>query len=267
MFTDPMPHLQPQEYHTEPQPHHAPAPNRPSDYSAMTKIPEAHQSKSRETIFVNNASFSFEKDKLQSLKIGPSYQTDVNDENVQKLKNEILQKCKNAIDEYEKMSSILKTLSIGLLSMNIVEIIISFFMLLILSMKYVPSDQTMIWTSLTMLMCIGEIFSAVKAINSSQNKSIKEMKEFICTSKVFCLIFLLTCALLVLVLGGVILEPPAKLTSEQKGKLVALQGILMVITFLKLISQISFIKIGIYLNNQLLSMSGENVNILQQTTS
>ena len=248
MFTDPMPHLQPQEYHTEPQPHHAPAPNRPSDYSAMTKIPEAHQSKSRETIFVNNASFSFEKDKLQSLKIGPSYQTDVNDENV-------------------KMSSILKTLSIGLLSMNIVEIIISFFMLLILSMKYVPSDQTMIWTSLTMLMCIGEIFSAVKAINSSQNKSIKEMKEFICTSKVFCLIFLLTCALLVLVLGGVILEPPAKLTSEQKGKLVALQGILMVITFLKLISQISFIKIGIYLNNQLLSMSGENVNILQQTTS
>ena len=228
-------------------------------YSALTRIAEVPESSNRDSTFVSNhPSFSFEKDKLHHLNIGPSYQTDVNDENVQKLKDDILKQCQNAIEEFDKYSALLKAISITLLSFNIIEIIASFFLLLILSMQYIPPDQILIWIGLTMLLCLAEIYVSIKAINASQDKNIDEMRAFICNSKVFACIFFASCVFLMLCLDGVIAPTGDALTEDQKRRLGAVQGVLFVLTFLKFVAQVVFFSMGEFLKKRLQAMAGED---------
>jgi len=260
MYKDPMPDYKPQEYHTEPQPAVIlKAPQK--DYSILTKIPELPESSSRDNISIyaqnQNNSFSFEKDKLQNLGVSSfSHQTDVNDENVQKLRSEILQKCKSAIENYERYGTVLRLIAVGLLSLDIMEIMGAFFLLLIFAMQFMPTGLIMLWTGSAMVLCLVELFVCITAINSSQNKSLQEIQKLICYCKICILIFVLACTLMVMIIGEIINDGSENIDVPRRRKLLVFKGIIMVLTFLKIIAQISFLWFSYYLKKQLDAMSG-----------
>ncbi len=225
-------------------------------YCALTGIAETPESSNRDSTDVSNRlSFSFERDKLQNSKISPSYQTDVNDEKIQKLKNDILRQFQRSIEEYDRYSTLLKALAIAMLSVNILEIIAAFFLLLVLSVQYIPSDTIMMWIGLAMLLCLCEIFVAIKAVNATQSKNMSDVRWFVCSAAAFALVFLGFGVLLVLHLIGVIPASTDKFAVEQAGRLVLVQGILTVIVMLKLFAQIGFIFFGVKLNGLLATVA------------
>ncbi len=247
------------EYYTEPQ---RPVGANPIDERSpnpmLTKIPETPESSSRElTVVSSHPSFVFEKNKLQNVNIGPSYQTDVNDENIQKLRSDILRQCQGAIGDYDKYSAFLKALAIALISVNIIEIIGFFFLLLVLSMQYVPYGHIVMWIGVAMLLCLSEIYSSIKAINSTQEQTLEGMNEFVRISALLVCLFLFFVVLLILSLCGVVLGATDSMSAGQAGKLVLVQGILLGITVLKLAAQVAFVWFGLRLRRQLFTVSGD----------
>ena len=225
----------------------------------FAKLPESTERLQKESTFAGNqASFSFEKEKLQQLQIGPSYATDVNDDNIQKLKEDILRQCQVASQQYDNYANVLHVVSVILLSLNVIEIIGCFFLLLILSIQYVPSDQIMLWIGSAMLLCVGEIFIALKAINSSQGKVMLELQSFVRLIVVFLCLFGAAFIVLVLTLSLITIPVAKPLTEGQQSLLFFVKSMLLIVIILKVIGQIIFLHIGRTLVRHLQAITSEH---------
>ena len=252
MFEDPMPGLEPQEYHTEPQ-----LPQKPIQNDCHTQKKDENSKKSSIANQSNNESFSFEKNKIQSLNLVRNFQTDVNDESIQKLKDDIMQKFQEAIISYNSSKSLIKNIGLILICINVTEIIAAFFLLLIMSIEYIPSNQIMTIVCFGIVLCLFEIFSAIKIINSFQSKSLAEVKVLICHSKLFFAFFSIAFVILILMFYGLIFPPDNNLNEDQISKLDIINGIILFVSFSKLFGQIIFIVICNNIKAQLINLNGE----------
>lgn len=140
---------------------------------------------------IGNESFSFEKAKIQQLRIESIPPMDVNDESITKLKAEIFRRLQTAMERFEKVSNIIRTLTVIFLFIEILEMIGMFFMLLYLSLKMIPAEQIFFWLGSSLGFSLAEIFLLIKGIVTSQSKQSKTHKDFLLASAVFFILLLL----------------------------------------------------------------------------
>lgn len=230
----------------------------PGNFTALPNIREESVSISKDaSMEEKNSSFGFEKTKVQNLQIGPTYQTDVNDENIQKLKEDVLKKCQQTMLIYDKYSNFLRGTAIIVLSLNILEIIAYFFLLLFLSAQHIPSNQILMWVGLAMVLCIGSIYIVIKGINSSQSKNNNDIKEFLWCSLLFLIFYVMVSVFFILVLSGLVVTSSAVLSENQLDKLFLVEILITATTFLKIFGQGIFIFFGRILKEKLDIMSGD----------
>eukprot|EP00826_Nyctotherus_ovalis_P003627 TRINITY_DN10745_c0_g1_i3.p1 TRINITY_DN10745_c0_g1~~TRINITY_DN10745_c0_g1_i3.p1 ORF type:complete len:325 (-),score=97.59 TRINITY_DN10745_c0_g1_i3:90-938(-) len=140
---------------------------------------------------IGNESFSFEKAKIQQLRIESIPPMDVNDESITKLKAEIFGRLQAAMEKFEKISNITRTLTVIFLFIEILEMIGMFFMLLYLSLKMIPTEQIFFWLGSSLGFSLAQIFLLIKGIVVSQSKESKPHKDFLLTSAVFFVLLLI----------------------------------------------------------------------------
>ena len=187
-------------------------------------------------------SFSFERDKLQHLKIGPSYQTDVNDDRIQKLKDEILSKIQHAKAFYERYITAIKIVGMIMIAFNCLEIVIDIFMLLILVLQYIPADQIFIWVGSSIALSLIHLFMSLKATSYSPNKDVGTAADFFCCSVVLLIVTVI--ASVVFSVLAVKVPSMSELTVDQRSKLLFCRAILVMGIVLKIVSQSVFVNLA-----------------------
>jgi len=130
-------------------------------------------------------SFSFERKKLENLKIIQNDQIDFDDNKVEKLKDEIIQKITDAKNDYVGHSLLLKIFGIIMLGIDICEIIFSGIMCLILAIHHTPTNLICIWLVSDILLTIIHIILCYKSSSYKPTKEISEIQEFHCKIKIY----------------------------------------------------------------------------------
>lgn len=190
--------------------------------------------------FLGNESFSFEKSKLQQLKMEGTPPMDVNDESITKLKNEIFLKFQNVLINFEKISNIARILSVALLFIEILEMIAMFFMLLYLSLKMVPSEHILLWVGSSLFLSLIQMFLLIKAIIASQSKDVKTHKEYIYAGVLF-FVFLVIVSIIglkAILFGSNLFDDELK--PEVKDTLKHAQRIILIPILIKITFQVIF---------------------------
>ncbi len=211
------------------------------------------------------SSFSFERDKLRQLHIGPSNQTDVNDERIQKIKDDIFQRLKNAAQTHERYTAMVRMLGMSMMGVNALEVIVDFFMLLVLALHYIPSDLMLTWVGSSLLLTCAHTYMLSHAIDMSSERDLPRTKRFLCWSAVFLTGLLLTGIAYIGVLLGTD-ESERKLTTEQHYKLALAQTIFMVGVGIKLVSQVLFVWMGLEIKKQVGTLAMEELKSDRSTS-
>eukprot|EP00826_Nyctotherus_ovalis_P028069 TRINITY_DN2208_c0_g1_i23.p1 TRINITY_DN2208_c0_g1~~TRINITY_DN2208_c0_g1_i23.p1 ORF type:complete len:288 (-),score=87.37 TRINITY_DN2208_c0_g1_i23:133-996(-) len=141
---------------------------------------------------LGSESFSFEKEKIQQLRIESIPPMDVNDESIAKLKTEILKQFQNILNRFERVSKIARILTVALLFIEILEMIGMFFMLLYLSLRMVPTEQILFWVGISLGLSLAQMFLLIKGIVAFQSKDSKAHKEHLYSVLIFFLVLVVT---------------------------------------------------------------------------
>ena len=112
---------------------------------------------------VSQESFSYEKERVKVLKFEGSSVVDINDDSIQKIKAEILQKFEEEQAKRHSLISAFKYTTASALAGVGIEIIVTFSVLLYLSFKGIPVVQILLWFGLSIAMCLGQFFVMIKA--------------------------------------------------------------------------------------------------------
>ena len=150
---------------------------------------------------IGEEAFSFEKSKLQQLRIEGTPAIDINDESVTKLKKEIFQRFNSILVSFEKISTVSRILAVVLLFVDILEMIGMFFMLLYMSLRMVPSEHILLWVGSALLLGLIQMFLLIKAISAAQSKELKIHKQYMVLAVVF---FILALTFTILCMSSVI---------------------------------------------------------------
>ena len=232
-------------------------------YGPLEEPPERPTKTLTATCDIKDASrseaFSFEKSKLHQLQIEGGASVDVNDENICKLKKDIMERFQTILLAFEKTASIIRVMSVMLLFMDVLEMIGMFFLLLFLSLKLVPSEQILIWIGSGLLMCLLQMFMLIKGITSTQSKDLNNHRVYMWISAVFVVLTFI----LIIVTGSTALLNVEIFTSylkpDVKNALKIAQRVLLISTSIKLIFQIAFIMLERQQIHFLSRISGDEV--------
>ncbi len=215
---------------------------------------------SRRDVVADNGSFDFERSKIQQLQLEPAQQVvDINDESICKLRREILERFQIILIVFERNSGVIRIMSVILLFLDILEMIGMFFLLLLMSLKMVPSEQILLWIGMALIMCLLQMYMLIKVIGATQSKDSRDHRDYICAS----VWFFLSC-ILVLSLAGcnAIFDLDLFMKSlkrEAKTTLRAAQKVLLVTTALKFACQVVFVVLEVKQMNNLAKMAGDDV--------
>ncbi|MDR3548422.1 MAG: hypothetical protein P4M11_09205 [Candidatus Pacebacteria bacterium] len=206
----------------------------------------------------NRENFGFERSKLQHLQLEPAQQSiDVNDESICKLRKEILDRFQFVFTKFEQTASIIRVMSVILLFLDILEMICMFFLLLLMSLKMVPSALILLWISIALTMCLFQLFMLIKVISATQSKDHRHHRSYIWVSAGFFLACLAVIGLTscTTIFGYEFFTQDLKRSA--KSTLVVTQETLMITTVLKVAFQVVFDVLEVKQLRNLLRMSSE----------
>jgi len=223
---------------------------------------------STEKEIIGDESFSFEKSKISQLKIDSALPVDVNDESIVKLKNAIMEKFKNILSSFEKMSILHRFIAVILLFFDILEMIGMFFMLLYLSLCMVPSEHILLWAGSGLFLCIMQMFLLIKGITTAASKESKTHKEYM----IIAILFFLICGFFVVACSAVVIYKieifSDHLRIDAKNSLKFAQKILLISNSVKVLFQVFFVIIEcVQLHNLNMMNTGENERIKTEAAS
>ena len=259
-----MPELEPQEFHTEP----SLSSRKMNPRNIETSKNDSNNIlNSNQLTQHNSAPFRFERNKVRNFKIDPSIQTDINDEKIQNLKNQIIDQYKRSARKRMKYAELLKAISISLISVNIMEIVAFIFLFIIIVMDCEYIDEILFWTAIGILLSIFEIFINLKTMKNSKETAINEIKKFICFIKISLCFFMLGFTFVLLVIAGVISNSEEEIDEDQEAKVTIMKSAILIVSFFKVISQFVILCISSTLKRQLQALPTDaNGNIELEPT-
>ncbi len=133
--------------------------------------------------------FSFEKEKIKALRLHESSTVDINDETVQKVKEDILGQYQTSLAQRKRMLSLFKYTTAGSLTMVGLEIPAMFFLLLYLTFQSVPSAQVTLWLGSATLLCLGQLFLLIKSYAVTYLGEQKDFLEIVCYTCWFAVVY------------------------------------------------------------------------------
>lgn len=182
--------------------------------------------------------FKFEKSRIQELHIEDSYVNDINDEGIQKLREDVLKRFQEMLNLFEATATIIRVMAVLLLLLNVLEMIGIFFLLLYLSLKAVSSDQIILWVGPGLILSLFQMYLLIKAITVTQSKDVQEHYNFLFISVGFIIFCFFNVVLLFIAVVGNFQIHANALTEDAKTAIRISQSILLFSTSVKLIFQL-----------------------------
>jgi hypothetical protein len=202
--------------------------------SALQNISVLQDSHSKDsTVGDAEQMFRFERGRVEDLHLEPSPHSENDETCIQHIKEDILTQGRAARADWERLSTRLSVLGMVMLALTGAEIMGALTALLVLVGLQTPADQVMIWVGTMMLLCVGNLYMAVRTHKVARSTDLLALQDYCYCSLLFLSLFLVAFALILLCLTYGRMDYAQSLRPDQKSNLHLLRGLLVGSTALK----------------------------------
>lgn len=128
--------------------------------------------------------FTFEKGKMSKVQIEDTT-FDVNDTNIQKLKNDTLKQFKDSFNLMENTGKITKMTGILFIFLDIIEMICIALLIYYLAIKSVQIEKLLIWITVGLICCFLQLLTLIKINSNAGSKEANLHKDLVFISHMF----------------------------------------------------------------------------------